>query len=61
LTQEGNRPPKFNLLTTSKEKLPEGLVKFIEKRLRENFDFTGTPIKMEVRQIKKGDFIKQQI
>lgn len=55
LTQEGTRPPKFNLLTTSKIKLPEGLVKFIEKRLRDEFGFIGNPIKMEVRHMKRGE------
>jgi GTP-binding protein len=53
LTQEGTRPPKFNLLTTSKAKLPEGLVGFIEKRLRNKFGFIGNPIEMGVRHVKK--------
>lgn len=53
LVQEGVNPPKFHLVTTSKAELPEGFIKFIEKKFRERFDFTGTPIKLGVRHIKK--------
>ncbi len=53
LTQTATAPPKFQLITTSKEAIPDAFIKFIEKRLREQFDFLGTPIKVEVRQIKK--------
>jgi GTP-binding protein len=53
LIQVGVNPPTFHLITASKEKLPEGFVKFIEKRLREQFGFWGAPIKLEARQIKK--------
>lgn len=53
LEQKSTGPPQFNLVTTSKEPLPEAFIKFIEKRLRERFGFVGTPIKLEVRQIKK--------
>jgi len=53
LKQIAAGPPKFQLITTSKEAIPEAFIKFIEKRLREHFGFLGTPIKMEVRQIKK--------
>ena len=52
LEQKDVSPPRFNLLTTSKIRLPEGLVKFIEKRLREEFTFLGTPIIMEVEQTR---------
>ncbi len=54
LVQEGVNPPKFHLVTTSKAELPEGFLKFIEKKFRERFDFTGTPIKLGVRHIKKN-------
>lgn len=53
LVQEGINPPKFHLVTTSKVELPEGFIKFIEKKFRERFDFTGTPIKLGVRHLKK--------
>lgn len=54
LVQEGVNPPKFHLVTTSKVELPEGFIKFIEKKFRERFDFTGTPIKLGTRHIKKN-------
>jgi GTP-binding protein len=53
LVQTGVNPPTFHLITTSREKLPEAFIKFIEKKFRERFDFVGTPIKLEVQQIKK--------
>jgi len=53
LEQRGIRPPQFHLVTASKESLPEAFIKFIEKKIRERFGFIGTPIKVEVRQIKK--------
>ena len=54
LVQQGTNPPSFNLITTSKERLPEAFIKFIENKMRERFDFTGTPIRLEVRHIKKN-------
>jgi GTP-binding protein len=53
LVQKDINPPRFELITTAKTRLPEGFVKFIEKRLREKFDFIGTPIKLEVKHLKK--------
>ncbi len=53
LKQIGAAPPRFQLITVSKEALPEAFVKFIEKRLRERFGFLGAPIKLEIRQLKK--------
>jgi len=53
LVQTGVNPPTFHLITTSREKLPDAFIKFIENKFRERFDFVGTPIRLEVRQIKK--------
>lgn len=53
LVQKDVNPPRFELITTAKARLPEGFVKFIEKKLREKFYFTGTPIKLEVKHVKK--------
>lgn len=53
IKQTGTCPPHFLLITPSKHPLPEAFIKFIEKRLRERFDFVGTPIEVEVKQIKK--------
>jgi GTP-binding protein len=46
-TQADIRPPRFVLFTTGF--LEAGYRRFIERRLREDFDFTGTPIEVSVR------------
>ena len=46
-TQVSSRPPKFVLFTTGF--LDPGYRRFITRRLRETFDFTGTPIEISMR------------
>jgi GTP-binding protein len=46
-TQADSRPPRFVLFTTGF--LEAGYRRFLERRLREDFDFTGTPIEISVR------------
>ncbi|MEO6701781.1 MAG: ribosome biogenesis GTPase Der [Jatrophihabitantaceae bacterium] len=46
-TQADTRPPRFVLFTTGF--LEAGYRRFIERKLREDFDFTGTPIQVSVR------------
>lgn len=46
-TQVSSRPPKFVLFTTGF--LDPGYRRFIARRLRETFDFTGTPIDITMR------------
>lgn len=46
-TQADIRPPRFVLFTTGF--LEAGYRRFLERRLREDFDFTGTPIEISVR------------
>jgi GTPase len=50
-TQAGTSPPKFVLFTTGP--LDAGYVRFVERRLREEFPFTGTPIHITVKPRKK--------
>jgi GTP-binding protein len=50
-TQAGTSPPRFVLFTTGA--LDPGYVRFVERRLREEFDFAGTPIHVSVRPRKK--------
>jgi GTP-binding protein len=50
-TQADTRPPRFVLFTTGV--LEAGYRRFIERRLREDFDFTGTPIEISVRVREK--------
>jgi GTPase len=46
-TQAGNRPPTFVLFTTGF--LEAGYRRFIERRLREDFSFSGSPVRINVR------------
>ncbi|MCW2642223.1 MAG: ribosome biosis GTPase Der [Dactylosporangium sp.] len=51
-TQAGTSPPRFVLFTTGP--LDPGYVRFVERRLREEFEFEGTPIHVSVRPRKKN-------
>jgi GTP-binding protein len=46
-TQAGTCPPRFVLFTTGQ--LDAGYVRFVERKLREEFDFAGTPVEVTVR------------
>ncbi len=50
-TQATTSPPTFVLFTSGK--LDAGYERFIERRLREEFGFVGTPISLEVRAREK--------
>ncbi len=50
-TQAHNCPPTFVLFTSGV--MDQGYVRFIERRLREDFGFTGTPVVVEVRPREK--------
>ena len=50
-TQPSTRPPRFVLFTTGF--LDPGYRRFITRRLRETFDFTGTPIEVSMRVREK--------
>jgi GTP-binding protein len=50
-TQADTRPPRFVLFTTGF--LEAGYRRFLERRLREDFDFPGTPIEISVRVREK--------
>ncbi|MEQ6902135.1 ribosome biogenesis GTPase Der [Nocardioides sp. YIM 152588] len=50
-TQPSTSPPTFVLFTTGK--LDAGYERFIERRLREEFGFVGTPIVLQVRPREK--------
>jgi GTP-binding protein len=51
-TQAGVAPPRFVLFTTGP--LDAGYQRFVERRLREEFGFQGTPIEVSVRPRKKA-------
>jgi GTPase len=46
-TQVTTSPPTFAVFTT--RPLDDGYVRFLERKLRENFDFVGTPIRIKQR------------
>lgn len=50
-TQAGTRPPTFVLFTTGF--LEAGYRRFIERRLREDFGFAGSPVRVNVRVREK--------
>lgn len=50
-TQAQACPPTFVLFTSGQ--MDSGYIRFIERRLREEFDFTGTPVHVEVRAREK--------
>lgn len=50
-TQASTAPPTFVLFTSGK--LEAGYMRFIERRLREEFGFVGTPIRLQQRPRKK--------
>jgi GTP-binding protein len=52
-TQAGTRPPRFALFTTGP--LDPSYVRFVERKLREEFGFEGSPISITVRPRKRGD------
>ncbi|MDT7571173.1 MAG: GTPase [Actinomycetota bacterium] len=51
VTQAGVRPPRFVLFTSGF--LEAGYRRFVERRLREDFGFAGTPIEVSVRVREK--------
>ena len=51
-TQTGVKPPTFNLFINDKELTHFSYTRYLENRLRENFGFEGTSIKIEYSQNK---------
>ena len=45
VTQASTSPPTFILFTNQRERLHFSYERFLENRLREDFDFTGSPIR----------------
>lgn len=52
-TQAESKPPKFILFINDKELMHFSYQRYIENRIRNKFDFTGTPIVFETRE-KRG-------
>jgi len=50
LTQTSFRPPTFVVFTDSREKMHFSAERYLTNRLREKFDFEGTPVVIKTRQ-----------
>ena len=53
MTQAKTAPPVFLLFTNQKRPLHFGFERFLENRLRENWDFLGTPVRF-IQRLRKG-------
>lgn len=53
IKQKRSNPPIFTVKIGSRDTLHFSYLRFLENRLREQFDFTGTPIKLVVEKNKK--------
>ncbi len=53
MTQVSTRPPIFVLFVNSKELMHFSYQRYLENRIRETFGFTGTPIRMFIRERKE--------
>ncbi|HTK04237.1 MAG TPA: ribosome biogenesis GTPase Der [Candidatus Eisenbacteria bacterium] len=51
MTQTGTKPPEFMVVVHDKETLHPSFVRFIENRMREEFGFAGTPVRVLAREI----------
>ncbi|MDR0739038.1 MAG: ribosome biogenesis GTPase Der [Oscillospiraceae bacterium] len=53
VTQSSTNPPTFIFFVNSKDLFHFSYQRYIENRIRENFDLTGTPIKFVIREKNK--------
>lgn len=53
MTQVSTKPPTFVLFVNKKELMHFSYQRYIENRIRETFGFTGTPIRMFIRERKE--------
>jgi GTP-binding protein len=54
INQSATEPPQFELVVRKKEVVHPNFLRFVENRLRDEFGFEGTPIRVEARQISRG-------
>ncbi len=53
LAQTRVRPPTFTLISNTPEGIPDGYRRFLERRIRETWDFGGTPVRLHLRRRRK--------
>ena len=61
VTQAGASPPTFVLFTNQRERLHFSFERFLENRLRETFDFTGSPIRFIQRVRERTHREKEKV
>ncbi len=49
-TQTGSRPPVFAFFCNYPEVVDDNFRRYLENRLRENFDLEGTPVRLRFRR-----------
>jgi GTP-binding protein len=54
MTQASSAPPTFVIFTNQPKRLHFSYERFLENRLRENFDFTGAPVRLLQRVKERG-------
>jgi len=59
IAQTRHNPPSFTVRIGSRDDLHFSYVRFLENRLREQYDFMGTPIKMSVIKNKKKHGVRE--
>ena len=52
MTQTGTHPPTFTLFVNDPELFHFSYLRYITNRLREAYDFEGTPVKIQLRKNK---------
>ncbi len=55
MTQVGVRPPTFVIKANTDQGLHFSYLRYLENRLREQFGFVGTPIRISVQKKKRGE------
>ncbi len=59
LTQPKSRPPSFVLFGTRADAVPDSYLRYLVNGLREEFDLSGTPIRLMLRE-KKNPFARKK-
>lgn len=54
-TQTGSKPPVITVWCNAPDLVDDNYKRFVENRLRERFDLTGTPIRLRFRKKSEGD------
>ncbi len=59
IAQKRSNPPAFTIRIGSRDSLHFSYVRFLENRLREQYDFIGTPLRMHVTKNKKTHGVRE--